>query len=194
MLAVGLTGGIGSGKSLVSKIFEHFGVPVFNADNESKAILLEDEQVRKHLTQWLGPDIYTSEGPDRQKIARMIFTDPCLLNKVNGLIHPLVIEHFKSWCQKNKQHPYVIQEAAILFETGLYQMLDFNILVVAPEQIRIERVKSRDQVSTEAVEHRMKNQWLDEQKIPLADYIINNDGESPLLPQVLEIHKNLKEK
>jgi dephospho-CoA kinase len=191
MLIAGLTGGIGSGKSLVAQIFNHLHTPVFNADEESKIILMEDPEVRQKLSEWFGNDIYIGNQPDRQKIARIIFTDPALLVKMNQLMHPKVMERFINWCRSYQNKPYVIHEAAILFESGFNRKMDVTILVTAPVEIRISRVMIRDRVTEEAVRQRMANQWSDEQKAPLASYIIENDGESPLVPRIIEIHNKL---
>lgn len=191
MLTVGLTGGIGSGKSLVARIFFTLGIPVFHADSEAGKILDQDITVRETLTQWFGPGTYIQDKPDRNKIAGIVFNDPVQLAKMNELIHPLVMDQFIKWCGFQSTSPYVIHEAAILYESGLYRHLDRNILVTAPEETRITRVKNRDGVSDEMVRARMKNQWTDEQKSPLADYIIRNDGQTPLIPAVLDIHHQL---
>lgn len=191
MLTVGLTGGIGSGKSLVARIFEHLGIPVFQADAESSKILEYDSDVRRQLSEWFGGNIYTNGKPDRAAIARIVFADPEMLVKLNGLIHPRVMDGFISWRNGQGKVPYVIHEAAILFESGFYTRMDATILVVAPGEIRIKRVISRDKTTAESIRLRMKNQWPDEQKAALADYIIQNDGISPLIPAILEIHKKL---
>ncbi len=191
MQTVGLTGGIGSGKSLVAQIFSHLGISVFNADAEAGKILDEDVQVRLQLSEWFGQDTYKDGRPDRMKLAGIIFSDPEKLTRMNGLIHPRVMDRFVNWCRENLNKPYVIQEAAILFESGFYRHMDTTILVTAPEKIRIARVKQRDKTGEESIRQRMQNQWTDEQKSPLAGYVIQNDGESPLLPQVLAIHNTL---
>ena len=191
MLTVGLTGGIGSGKSLVAKIFEHLGIPVFQADAESAKILADDTQVRQLLTEWFGDSIYSGGKPDRAAIARIVFNNPEMLAKLNGVIHPRVMESFITWSAGQDCVPYVVHEAAILFESGFYRNMDATILVVAPEEIRINRVLSRDKTSVESIRLRMKNQWSDEQKAVLADFTINNDGISALIPAILEIHKKL---
>lgn len=193
MHIVGLTGGIGSGKSLVAKIFIHLGIAVFNADKESGRILDEDMQVRMQLMEWFGPDIYINGKPDRPKIAGIIFNNPVMLTRMNALIHPRVMDSFIKWSTINQDQSYVIHEAAILFETGLYKQMNASILVTAPENIRIGRVMARDNANEESVRQRMQNQWPDEQKAALADYILLNDGITPLIPGVLNIHKKLIE-
>ncbi|MFA6126092.1 MAG: dephospho-CoA kinase [Bacteroidales bacterium] len=191
MKTVGLTGGIGSGKSVIAKIFMNLGTPVFDADTEGGKILDEDLQVRQQMMEWFGADIYSKGKPDRQKIAGIVFNDPQALQRLNSLIHPAVMNRFLAWRLENQSSPYVIHEAAILIETGLFRHMDYIILVTAPEEIRIQRVKHRDRIDEEAVRRRMQNQWSDEQKCPLASFIIDNSGESALLPRVLEIHKKL---
>jgi len=191
MHTVGLTGGIGSGKTVIAEIFSHFGIPIFNADFESKKILEADSEVRNQLTAWFGPDLYSENKLDRVKLAGYIFTDSVMLAKVNELVHPRVMKCFKSWCGKHTDTSYVIHEAAILFESGLYRHLDFTILVTAPEDIRMERIKRRDKSDEPSILKRMRNQWTDEEKLPLADYRIQNDGVSPILPQIAEIHSKL---
>jgi len=191
MFTVGLTGGIGSGKTLVAAIFRHLGIPVFDADTESKKILDQDPDVRERLTRWFGSDIYVAGKPDRAKLAGIIFNDPVNLVKMNSLIHPKVKDQFIHWCSENQDKPYVIHEAAILFETGFYKEMRASVLVTAPEEIRIARVIRRDRTTGELIRQRMKNQWTDEQKAKLASYSILNDGLAPLLPAILEIHKKL---
>lgn len=188
---VGLTGGIGSGKSLVAKIFTHLGIPVFNADAEAGKILDEDLEVRAHLMEWIGPDAYVDGKPNRQKLAGIIFTNQEMLSGMNALIHPRVLNRFIDWCSENQGYPYLVHEAAILFESGFYKRMDATILVTAPEKVRLERIRQRDKVTEESIRQRMQNQWTDEQKIPLAGYIVRNDGENPLIPRILEIHNIL---
>lgn len=191
MYTVGLTGGIGSGKSLVARIFTHLGIPVFNADSESKKILDDDPYIRQKLTDWFGPEIYQDNKVDRPKLAGIIFTSPAMLSKVNGLVHPRVLERFKNWCIENQDKPYVIHEAAILIESGFFKQMDATILVTAPESIRMARVRARDKDTEESVRQRMQNQWTDEQKSPFAGYTIQNDERTALLPAILEIHNKL---
>ncbi len=191
MYTVGLTGGIGSGKSLVANIFRHLGTPVFDADTESKKILDENPEMRVRLSEWFGRDIYKDGSLDRAKLAGIIFTDPESLARVNGLVHPLVSSRFIDWCKENQHRKYLIHEAAILFESGFYKYLDTIIVVTAPENIRIHRVMNRDKATMESVRQRIQNQWTDEQRIPLAGYTIINDGDTALIPRILEIHNDL---
>lgn len=191
MKIVGLTGGIGSGKSVVGRIFTILGVPVFNADEESRKLMDEDLLIREQLSGWFGEQVYKDGKLDRPRLAGIIFSNQELLSKVNSLVHPRVMNRFLEWRGENPDNPYLIHEAAILFESGFYRHMDRTILVTAPENVRIGRIILRDNTSAEAVRQRMKNQWTDEQKIPLADYIINNNGESLLTPLILEIHQKL---
>jgi dephospho-CoA kinase len=190
-LRIGLTGGIGSGKSLVADVFMHLGVPVFNADFEAAEILNKDSEVHQLLIAWFGADILAGGVPDRQRIASVVFTEPESLARLNSLIHPRVMLRYTEWLGADPEHPYSIHEAAILFETGFYLGMDKNILVTAPEGLRRQRVMDRDGATRESVAVRMKNQWPDEQKKPLADFIIENDEKTLLVPQILSIHNLL---
>jgi dephospho-CoA kinase len=191
MKIIGLTGGIGSGKSLIAGIFDHLGVPVYHADTESRRIMNEDPEIRQVLTDWFGPAIYGRDGLDRPALAQILFSDRSWLDRINGLVHPKVMGHFMTWCDRYRDHPYVLHEAAILFETGLDRHMDLNILVTAPEELRVERVVRRDHTTPELVRQRIRNQMADEVKIPLADFVIPNDGKSAVIPLILEIHKKL---
>ena len=190
MITVGLTGGIGSGKSLIGEIFKRLGIPVFHADDEAKIILSSDEVVIDQIKKEFGENIYTSQGVDRKQLAGIIFNDQTALSKINAIIHPWVRQYFIEW--KGKQNTkYVIEEAAILFESNAYKELDVTINVHTDELVRIKRVVERDKTSDEAVKSRMSNQLSDEERIKLADYTIYNDGTQMLLPQVLDIHNKI---
>lgn len=191
MIAVGLTGGIGSGKTLISEVFNCLGIPVFNADYEAKKIMNSDEEVILQIKHEFGDDIYGIERINRKRLASIIFEDKSALKKINSIIHPKVRESFINWSIIKVDYPYVIEEAAILFESNAYKELDFTINVHAHELIRINRVVERDQVSVESVKSRMKNQLSDEKRISLADYTIYNDGSRMILPQILEIHQKI---
>jgi dephospho-CoA kinase len=188
MLKIGVTGGIGSGKSLVCKIFSILNVPVYNADHEAKRIMAEDLHIRRNLKAAFGPGVITPEGPDRKALSEIIFNDPAALEIVNSLVHPAVFSDFMSWMKKCNDYPYIIKEAAILFETGGHKHLDMVILVTAPEELRLRRVIQRDGETEKSIRQRMANQWTDEKKIPLAGLILNNDNTSPLLPVILKMH------
>ncbi len=190
MITVGLTGGIGSGKSLIGEIFKRLGIPVFHADDEAKIILSSDEVVIDQIKKEFGENIYTSQGVDRKQLAGIIFNDQTALSKINAIIHPRVRQYFIEWKEKQNTE-YVIEEAAILFESNAYKELDITINVHANELVRIKRVVERDKTSDEAVKSRMSNQLSDEERIKLADYTIYNDGTQMLLPQVLDIHNKI---
>jgi dephospho-CoA kinase len=193
MIKVGLTGGIGSGKTLVSEVFNRLSVPVFNADNEAKNILNNDSAVIKQIKEQFGNDIYSAQGIDRKKLAAIVFNNSEALKKVNAIIHPQVRQYFYNWI-KNQNVKYVIEEAAILFESGANQELDLTINVHADEFVRIKRVILRDNTTEEAVKSRMKNQMSDQERIDCADYTIYNNGDRMLLPQILDIHQHILSK
>jgi len=191
MLKVGITGGIGSGKTLVCTIFEMLGIPVYYADTQAKQLMNTDLELKAAIENCFGSGIYNDGTLDRQKLSDIIFNDHVALEKINSLVHPAVARDFDSWCARQTS-PYVLEEAAIIFESGIAHRFDKTVLVTAPENIRIERVCARDSVAPETVRKRMKNQWTDNRKIALADYIVNNDGIRMVIPQVIEIHKRIK--
>lgn len=170
---IGLTGGIGSGKSAIAQHIESLGVPVYIADTEAKKIL-EIEKVIAKVVALFGEEILDKGKIDKKKIAALVFQDPEKLKKYNNIIHPEVFLHFQDWVKQHENFPIVVKEAAILFESGSYKDCDKIILVTAPKEIRIERVMKRDAVSREAVEQRMAHQWEDDEKKKLSDYIIEN--------------------
>ena len=191
-LAIGITGGIGSGKSTVCKIFKLLGVPVFEADLVAKALINSDAEIRNGLIQFFGKDIYSSDNKiNRKMLANLIFNDDLLMEKVNRLVHPAVRNKYLIWI-KQQNSIYVIHEAAILFESGFYKMTDYSILVSAPEDMRIERVTHRDNIDLEMIKSRMLKQWTDEEKRKLASFELVNDNKKLLIPQILEIDKKLK--
>ena len=191
MLKVGLTGNIGSGKTVVAGIFSTLGVPVFYADAEARK-LYERVEVKAILKGLFGDGIFGEDGNiDRKALADIVFPDPAKLYKLNQVIHPLVRESFGRWMLERKDVPYVLYEAAILFESGYYKDLDKVILVMAPEEIRIKRVMDRDHSTRDEIMARISRQWEEERKVPMADFIINNNGIEMLIPQVMEVHRRL---
>ncbi len=190
MIKVGLTGNIGSGKSTVARIFEILGVPVYHSDKKAKEFLSVPE-VKDKLKTEFGQTVFAGNEIDRKKLANIVFNDKEAIGFLNSLIHPLVRKDFENWCSINNTEPYVIQEAAILFESGFYKLFDKTIVVSCPEEIAVEHVMKRDQVNERAVRERMKNQWDQEKKMKLSDFIIYNDNEQLLIPQVMHIHKEL---
>lgn len=190
-MIIGLTGGIGSGKTTVGKIFSTLGIPVYEADTASKKIIDTDKGLQAKLQDLLGENIVTPEGLiDRSRMASLIFNDEELLKKTNALIHPAVGDDFMNWAQEQSK-PYVIKEAAILFESGSYKQCDKIIVVEAPEELRIKRVMERGNVSRKEVLERMKNQWPQEQKVQMADYVVHNDLQYSVIKQVLAIHEDI---
>lgn len=191
MLRVGITGGIGSGKTTVAKIFESLHIPVFYSDIESK-ILLDSAPIIMQLVDLFGSDILQESRVDRMKLGQLVFTDPIKLNALNNIIHPAVEIRFLDWIKKHKGNPYVLKESALFFEQNIQKQVDHIILVTAPLEEKINRIRRRDpHLREENISDRMKHQWSDEQKIPLADFIIKNDPKSCLIEQVLKIHKAL---
>ena len=190
MKIVGLTGGIGSGKTTVAKIFGELGVPIYIADDEAKKLTNSSKIIRRKLIQLLGKEAYFDEGLNRSYVAEKIFNNPAILNEVNAIIHPKVAKHFLRWVKKQKG-TYCIKEAAILFESGSYKQCDITILVTAPKAIKIERVIQRDNSSEEKVLERMKNQWPDNKKRDLADIVIENITLADTKKQVYNLHKML---
>jgi len=172
MIVVGLTGGIGSGKSTIARFFEQCGVPVYIADDEARK-LMHTPPVVKKITALFGAEAYSSGQLDRSYIADIVFSESIMLQRLNAIVHPAVAEHFKKWCT-TKNAPYVIKEAAILFENGGYKKCDYTILITAPVELRIERVIKRDDTDEKKVRARMDQQWQDEKKVPLADFVIEN--------------------
>lgn len=186
MLKVGITGGIGSGKSLVSQVIQSLGYPVFNSDLAAKAIANEDPVVVKELTNLFGNEVYTSNGLNRSFLAQKIFNDESLRQQVNAIIHPRVRAAFDNFCGTSTS-PFVFNEAAILIETGAFQKMDRLVLVTAPEDVRIHRVMLRDATSKEEVVQRISKQWIDADKRKFADFEIVNDGTQALLRQIEEM-------
>lgn len=190
MKIVGLTGGIGSGKSTVAGFFKELGVPVYIADHEAKRITNSSKIVKRKIISLLGEKSYNTKGLNRPFVAKKIFNDKELLSQVNNIIHPKVRQHFAKWVKKQNGH-YCIKEAAILFENGSYTQCDYIILVTAPESKRIERILKRDHISRKEIQSRLDNQWPDEKKIPLANFVIENTNLEDTKRQVKEIHHRI---
>lgn len=191
MLQVGITGGIGSGKTLISEIFSSLQIPVYNSDLRAKEITVFDSEVRKNIIQSFGNDSYEGKYLNRSYLSQIVFSDKKKLERLNGIIHPAVFKDYSKWLLDFSGKPYVLKEAAILFESGSYKTCDKTILITAPQEIRISRVMLRDSVSKNEVMERIKNQMSDIDKLKLADYVIINDGEQSLLKQVYNIHEQL---
>ena len=192
MKRIGLTGNIGTGKSTIARIFKILGVPVYHADKKARKIL-ESVQVIEQIGLIFGKQVLnTNHMVDRKALADIVFNDKTKLAELNNLIHPLVEDDFLQWCKKYPDHKYILHEAAILFESGFDRLFDANILVTAPEELCIARVVARDGVTKEMVSDRIHNQWPQEKKIEMADYVVINDEISLVIPQVLDINLELK--
>lgn len=191
MIRVGLTGNIGSGKTTVAKVFEILGAAVFNADEEAKNALNEQQNLSELQSRFGTGVIGSDHKVDRPALAGIIFGNPDAINFVNNLIHPVVRKRFDEFCWQNAHYEICIYEAAILIETGFYRQLQKTVLVTAPEEIRVERVLERDKIAREMVQQRMNNQWTEDRKMPFADFIVVNDGLTPVLRQCIAIRDEL---
>lgn len=190
MLKIGITGGIGSGKTTVAKVFEVLGIPVYYADDEAKEIMHKNELLKQQLIFYFGKDTYVDGKLNRKHLSSIVFADKEKLELLNSLVHPVTITDAEQWF-KRQQSPYVLKEAALLFESGAAEGLDYIIGVTAPAAIRIKRVMDRDGVTSDDVKKRMLNQIEETIKIRLCDFIIHNDEQQMILPQVLKLHEEL---
>lgn len=188
MIKVGITGGIGSGKSIVSNIFKILNIPVFDADFEAKKIMTESVVVKQQLIATFGNAVFLNKELNRQYLSTIVFSDAHLLEKLNAIVHPAIIDAGNEWANQQIS-PYVIKEAALLFEAGSASDLDYVIGVYAPKIIRLQRVMQRDKVDKQAVLNRMSKQIDEEIKMKLCDFIITNDDEQMVIPQVLKLHE-----
>ena len=188
MKKIGITGGIGSGKSTVSQIFKSLGVGVYNSDQISKNILLKNLQIKKKIIYLFGKKILTNKKIDTQKISQIIFNDKEKLKSMNSIMHPAIKNHFKNWLKQQKGD-YIIKESAIIFETKIEKNFDQIILVKSSRNIKINRIMKRDNISKDLILSIMKNQYSDDLTSTKADYIINNDNKKFLIPQVLKLDK-----
>lgn len=190
ILKLGITGGIGSGKTSVCKVFSLLGIPVFSADPVAKDIMDNDESIVDHINSIVGRNLYRNGGLDRTVLANLIFNDNSLLQQVNSLVHPIVFDRFNEWVLQQNA-PYVIMEAAILIESGGYKLVDKVATIVAPVEERIKRVMMRNNLTKEQVFERIRNQMTDEERIKVSDYVINNSERDMIIPAVLEIHNSI---
>ena len=188
MIKVGITGGIGSGKSTVSNIFKVLGIPVFDADSAAKQLMQENESLKENLQKEFGHDVYINGQLNRKYLAEIVFKDTYQLKKLNAIVHPIAIEAGLQWAAKQTT-PYIIKEAALLFEAGSGFNLDYIIGVFAPQAIRIQRVMDRDAISKEEVMVRMDKQIDETIKMKLCDFVIVNDEQQMVIPQILQLHE-----
>ncbi|MFD0751374.1 dephospho-CoA kinase [Mucilaginibacter calamicampi] len=190
MLKIGITGNIGSGKSTVARVFEILGIPVFYADAEAKKVMTYDELLIDGIKKAFGDNAYLPDGTlNRKYIADIVFNSEVELKNLNALVHPAVFRAFNEWSTAFANEPYVIKEAAVLFESGSYKFCDKTVLVAAPIEMRLKRVMDRDHISRAEVEAREARQFTEERKKELADYLLYNDDTQLLIPQILELHR-----
>ncbi len=188
MLKVGITGGIGSGKTTVCKIFEVLGIPVYYADDRAKELMQTDLKLIGSIKEIFGEEAYLDGKLNRVFIASKVFDNKPQLAKLNSVVHPAVAKDVMQWMMQHTDKPYVLEEAALLFESGSYKFFDKIITVLAPIEDRINRLKARDNATYEQITARMKNQMRDEDKVKLSDYVIYNDAQHKLIQQALTIH------
>lgn len=191
-LLVGLTGSIGSGKSTIARLFAAMGVPIYDSDRSAKRLMQNKKSLIAKISTDFGKDVYDKDGLlNRKLLAERVFKDPKLLERLNQLVHPAVAEDFKQWAAENAEQPYLLKEAAILFESKSHKKLDRVICVIAPAELRRMRVMKRDSASLDQIQAREQNQWPEAKKAQLAHYIINNDGQHSIIEQVQGLHKLL---
>jgi dephospho-CoA kinase len=190
-LIVGITGGIGSGKTTVARIFEKMGVPIYIADEKAREITSTDSRIKNYIRETYGTKLFKADDSLKRKaLGKIVFPDKEKLQSLNEVIHPIVAEDFQEWLSIQST-PYVLKEAAVLFESGTYNDCDYIILVVAPKELRIQRVIKRSGLSREEIESRMNHQWSDDVKIALSNFVILNGDDDNLMSQVYEIHEDL---
>lgn len=192
MLKIGITGNIGSGKTTVSKVFEILGVPVFYADDAAKKVMVTDQHLIAEIKAAFGNSSYFDDGTlNRKHIAAIVFNNDEQLARLNAIVHPATFRAFDAWVKTISNVPYVLKEAALLFESASYKMCDYNIMVQAPLEARIERVMKRDGLTREEIERRESYQFSEEKKTQLADFVIKNDDSELVIPQVLALHEKI---
>jgi dephospho-CoA kinase len=189
-MKLGVTGGIGSGKTSVCRVFNVLGIPVFSADAEARTIMESDEDIIGTINSIAGHNMYQNGALNRTQLADLIFSNEELLRKVNSTVHPVVLEYFNQWV-KLQDTPYVIIEAAILFESGAFRLVDKILTVIAPIEERISRVIKRNNLTRNQVMNRIKNQTSDEEKIKLSHYVIDNSENAMIIPAIIKIHEEI---
>jgi len=190
LIKVGITGGIGSGKSIVSKVFEVLGVPVYYADDAAKRLMNEHEPMKQRLVEAFGDSTYSNGQLNRAYLSSMVFKDPVKLALLNSIVHPATLRDAEEWMLR-QNHPYAIKEAALIFESGAQENLDLVIGVYAPAHLRIQRVMKRDGITREEVKARMDKQIEEDIKMQLCDYVITNDEQQLVIPQVVNLHEKI---
>lgn len=190
VMKLGVTGGIGSGKSSVCRVFSVLGIPVFSADTVAREVMDIDTGIILRINTITGKNLYAGGSLDRVELARLIFNNKALLEKVNSLVHPVVFSRFREW-EKQQSAPYVIMEAAILFESGASKIVDRVVTLVAPYEQMVSRVIHRSNLTREQVMERMRNQMSDSERIKHSDYVIHNSEDDMIIPAVLKIHQDI---
>lgn len=190
-MIVGLTGGIGSGKTTIAMMFHELGVSIYIADVEAKKLMHTSEAIKKELMEAFGEETYVNGELNRNHLSNIVFNQPKELQKINAIVHPRVGQHFKDWYEAHSDEKYVIKEVAILFENDSYKQCDKIITVVAPIEERFRRILLRDTTTREAVQNRINNQWSDDKKMALSDYIIYNEDLEQVQGQVIKIHQEI---
>jgi dephospho-CoA kinase len=188
MLKIGLTGGIGSGKSTVAKIFEALDIPVYYADKAAKMLMNEDDEIKTEITKHFGKESYTEGQLNRSYIASIVFNDKEKLDLLNFITHAATIRDANEWIEQQTS-PYIIKEAALIFESGSSEYLDYVIGIYSPAPLRIKRTMERDNITKDEVLKRMSRQIDEEMKMRLCDFIITNDEQQLVIPQVIELHE-----
>jgi dephospho-CoA kinase len=191
LLKVGITGGIGSGKTIVCRIFEMLGIPVYYADIKAKNLIENNPEIKANIINTFGQSSFTPEGYNRKYMASLVFNNFDLLEKLNAIVHPSVTNDFKEWCQEHSSAQYVVHESAVLFESGVHEITDYIIVIDAPLEQRIKRIKERDSITDQEIMKRINNQWPSEKLSSLANWVIHNDNNNLVIPQVIKIHEQI---
>jgi dephospho-CoA kinase len=190
MLVIGITGGIGSGKTTICKIFESLGIDIYDADSEAKKLMVDDIVLIREIKKQFGPEMYMGKDSlNTKKLADIVFHDTEALKKLNAIVHPSVKKHFKKWRKEHNDAKYLVKEAAILFESGADEDCSKVITVVAPHDLRIKRVIERDKTTKKFIDNIIDNQMSSSEKIKKSDYVIINDNNDFVTPQVIELHE-----
>jgi len=189
MLKIGITGGIGSGKSTICRIFEVMGIPVYYADDRAKWLMNHLPELKAEIIKEFGEETYNEKGLDRAYLAKIVFKNKERLKALEALVHPQVFKDGERWYKEHSNSPYTLRENALMFETGSYKQMDKTITVFAPVDIRIQRVMARDNTTKEAIEARMSKQMPEDEKLKLADFVIKNDNKTSLIRQVYRLHE-----
>lgn len=191
MLRIGLTGGIGSGKTTVARIFETLGIPVYYADDAAKRLMNSNPEIKQKITALFGNESYNELGLNKQFISSQLFNNPENVQAMNAIVHPVTIQDARDW-MATQTSPYAVKEAALIFESGSEKELDYVIGVSSPLQLRMQRIKQRDGIDEEAILKRMQHQMNEEEKISKCDFVIYNDEKESMITQVLALHNQLK--